>query len=68
MRAYKCDCCGSLYEAYQIIELGQRPKNHIAFSANSLSLQNSDTLSLKTYDLCPNCMRKILAMLMENRE
>lgn len=68
MRAYKCDCCGSLYEAYQIIELDKRPKNHITFSANSLSLQNSDMLSFKTYDLCPNCMRKILAMLMENRE
>lgn len=68
MRAYKCDCCGSLYEAYQTIELDQRPKKHITFSANSVTLHNSDMLSVGTYDLCPNCMRKILTMLRGNKE
>lgn len=68
MRAYKCDCCGSLYEAYQTTELGQRPKNHIPFSANSVTLYNSDNISVGTYDLCPNCMRKILTMLRGNKE
>lgn len=68
MRAYKCDCCGSLYEAYQTIELDQRPKNHVAFSATSLILRNSDSLCVGSYDLCPNCMRKILTMLRGNKE
>lgn len=68
MRAYKCDCCGSLYEAYKIIELGQRPKNNITSSATSLNLYNSDSLCVGSYDLCPNCMRKILTMLRGNKE
>lgn len=68
MRAYKCDCCGSLYESYQTIELDQRPKNHTAFSATSLILYNSCELSVGSYDLCPNCMRKVLAILRGNKE
>ena len=68
MRAYKCDRCGSLYEAYKTTELGQRPINHIISSATSLTLRNSDLIPVESYDLCPNCMRKILTMLRGNKE
>lgn len=68
MRAYKCDCCGSLYEPYQSIELDQRPKNHITSSASNITLYNSDFINVGSYDLCPSCMRKILTMLRGNKE
>lgn len=68
MRAYKCDCCGSLYESYDKIVLDERPKNHVTSSATSLILRNSDSLCVGSYDLCPNCMRKILTMLRGNKE
>lgn len=67
MRAYKCDCCGSLYESYDEIVLDERPKNHVTSSATTLILHNSDSLCVGSYDLCPNCMRKVLAMLRENK-
>lgn len=68
MRAYKCDCCGSLYESYDVIVLDERPKEHVTSSATTLVLYKSDSLPVKSYDLCPNCMRKILTMLGENKE
>lgn len=68
MRAYKCDCCGSLYERYNVIVLDERPKEHVTSSATTLTLYNSNSLPIKSYDLCPNCMRKILTMLGENKE
>lgn len=68
MRAYKCDCCWSLYESYDEIVLDERPKNHVTSSATSLILRNSDSLCVGFYDLCPNCMRKILTMLRGNKE
>ena len=67
MKAYKCDRCGSLYEEYRTIEIDQRPKNHVTFSATTLILYNSDSLCVGSYDLCPNCMRKVLTMLRENK-
>lgn len=67
MRAYKCDCCGSLYESYDEIVLDERPKNHVTSSATALILLNSESRSVGSYDLCPNCMRKVLAMLRENK-
>lgn len=68
MRAYKCDCCGSLYESYNVTVLGQSPKSRITSSANSLTLHNSNSLPVESYDLCPNCMRKVLTMLRGNKE
>lgn len=68
MRAYKCDCCGSLYEPYQTIVLDERPKEHVTFSATTLILHNSDSRCVGSYDLCPNCMRKVLTMLRGNKE
>ena len=68
MRAYKCDCCGSLYESYDVIVLDERPKEHVTSSATTLILYNSDSLAVGSYDLCPNCMRKILTMLRGNKE
>ena len=67
MRAYKCDCCGSLYESYDEIVLDERPKNHVTSSATALILFNSESRSVGSYDLCPNCMRKVLTMLRENK-
>ena len=68
MRAYKCDCCGGLYESYDGIVLDERPKEHVTSSATTLVLYKSNSLPVKSYDLCPNCMRKILAMLRGNKE
>ena len=68
MRAYKCDCCGSLYESYDVIVLDERPKEHVTSSATTLVLYKSDSLPVRSYDLCPNCMRKILTMLRGNKE
>lgn len=68
MRAYKCDCCGILYESYSETVLGEHPKNHVTSSATTLTLYNSDSISVGSYDLCPNCMRKILTMLRGNKE
>lgn len=68
MRAYKCDCCGSLYESYDVIVLDERPKERVTSSATTLVLYKSDSLPVKSYDLCPNCMRKILTMLRGNKE
>ena len=68
MRAYKCDCCGSLYESYNVIVLDERPKEHVTFPATTLTLCKSNSIPIKSYDLCPNCMRKILTILEENKE
>ena len=68
MRAYKCDCCGSLYESCGEIVLDERPKNHVTSYATSLILRNSDSLCIGSYDLCPNCMRKVLTVLRGNKE
>ena len=68
MRAYKCDCCENLYESYDVIVLDERPKEHVTSSATTLTLYNSNSLPVKSYDLCPNCMRKILTMLRGNKE
>ena len=67
MKAYKCDRCGSLYESYDEIVLDERPKNHVTSSATALILLNSESRSVGSYDLCPNCMRKVLTMLRENK-
>lgn len=68
MKAYKCDRCGSLYESYTKIVLDERPKEHVTFSATTLILLNSESRSVGSYDLCPNCMRKVLTMLRGNKE
>ena len=68
MRAYKCDCCGSLYDRYDVIVLDERPKKHVTSSATTLRLYDSNLLAVESYDLCPNCMRKILTMLRGNKE
>ena len=68
MRADKCDCCGSLYESYNVIVLDERPKEHVTSSATTLILHDSDSVSVGSYDLCPNCMRKVLTMLRGNKE
>lgn len=68
MLAYKCDCCGSLYERYNEIVLDERPKKHVTSSATSLTLYTSKEVYVGSYDLCPNCMRKVLTMLRGNKE
>lgn len=61
MRAYKCDCCGSLCERYDVIV-------HVTSSATNSALYKPNSLPVESYVLCPNCMRKILTMLRGNKE
>ena len=68
MLAYKCDCCGSLYERYDVIVLDERHKNHVTSSATNLILYRSNSRPVESYDLCPNCMRKVLTVLRGNKE
>ena len=57
MRAMKCDRCGKLYEHYDGNEAFKKTEK-----ANAISLIDKDLdkeyYSRKTYDLCPDCMRK----------
>lgn len=57
MRAMKCDRCGKLYEHYDGNKAFKETEK-----ANAISLIDRDLdkeyYSRKTYDLCPDCMRK----------
>lgn len=66
MRAKKCDRCGKLYEHY---DGSKEFKN--AERANAVLLIDRDLdneyWSRKSFDLCPNCMRK-LEVFIKNEE
>lgn len=57
MRAMKCDRCGKLYEHYDGSETFEKTEK-----ANAVFLIDRDLdkkhWPRKTYDLCPECMRK----------
>lgn len=57
MRAMKCDRCGKLYEYYYGDETFKKTEkaNAIYFIDKNL---DKGYYSRKTYDLCPDCMRK----------
>lgn len=63
MLARKCDFCGGFYEHYE----GCNHKEN----ANAITLitreLTDDWVEHDTYDLCPNCMCKILAMMRKER-
>ena len=65
MQAYKCDCCGSLYEDYHDVEISNHAVNRIILEERFL---NGGQSTKRVYDLCPSCMRKILTMLRGNKE
>lgn len=65
MEAYKCDCCGDLYEDYHDVNLKGHPVNRVVLDE---VFTNGGLHSVVSYDLCPNCMRKILTMLRGNKE
>ena len=71
MRAYKCDCCGSLYESYKTVVLGEQSLQHEQVSANCVTLYYQTSMEkrpIKDYDLCPTCMFKLIHLLEKNRE
>jgi len=71
MVAYKCDCCGALYESYTTVELGQHSCNEESICVNSLILcrhTTAETRHVKSYDLCPSCMKIILEILKNTKE
>lgn len=57
--AKKCDRCNRLYEIYDGIPVTEK-----GFKYNVLQLHNSSVH--KTYDLCPDCMGRIVAFLITN--
>lgn len=67
MRAKKCDRCGKLFEYY---EGNKEFKNTEKANAIELIDQNLDCkyVSRKSYDLCPECMRKLENFLKEGDE
>lgn len=71
MKAYKCDCCGNLYESYKTVVLGEQSLQHEQVSANCLTLYFQTPMErrpIKDYDLCPNCMKLILDALKDSKE
>lgn len=71
MRAYKCDCCGALYESYKTVVLGEQSLQHEQVSANCVTLCFQTTMErrpIKDYDLCPDCMKLILEILKNPKE
>ena len=59
-RAYKCDCCGKLFESY----LEENKIKQITVTENSSKLNNmSNKIS---YDVCKECFKKIEKILNQN--
>lgn len=59
-RAYKCDCCGKLFESY----LEENKIKQITVTENSSKLNNmNDKIS---YDVCKECFTKIEKILNQN--
>lgn len=59
-RAYKCDCCGKLFEAY----LGEDKIKQITVTENISKLNNRDERI--SYDVCKECFTKIEKILNQN--
>ena len=66
--AKKCDRCGKFYEYYA----GRNTEFKKSGKSNGLVLLDYDTKGgywvNKSYDLCPECMRKLEAFLIRNEE
>ena len=62
MNAKKCDACGKLYEHY-----GKKTDDYNAVVLVMVNNSNS-VRGRKDYDLCPECMKKVLEILKGGRE
>lgn len=62
MNAKKCDACGKLYEHY-----GKNFKEHNSIDSYHISARGLEGEHVD-YDLCPECMKKVLAILKGGRE
>lgn len=60
MLAKKCDFCGNFYDHYDGSRDNEEEANAIIFSDRSL---DGHSLKRKLYDLCPDCMDKLLRMI-----
>lgn len=62
-QARKCDVCGGLYELYNT--------SYDRSRSNAIRMVKYDGegyLNVKTYDLCPNCMKAIEDVIEERRK
>lgn len=61
--ALKCDRCGKLYENYKGIRIGDRGAYYCC-----MSIITSDGWVRRGYDLCPECMTKLVEFLKLDEE
>ena len=59
-RAYKCDCCGKLFESY----LEEEKIKQVIVTENISKLNNKDEKI--SYDVCKECLTKIEKILNQN--
>ena len=58
-RAYKCDCCGNLFEAY----IEEDKIKQVTVCENTTRLKSETKI---TYDVCKECFKKIEKILNQN--
>lgn len=71
-KAYKCDACGKMYEhipsdrliEFKINSNNRRVKNVIVFTC----LTNSGTEIQESFDVCPDCLAKIVNIMRGGKE
>lgn len=61
--ALKCDRCGKLYEHYKGIRVESRGNDYC-----SMSLYTGDGWKRRDYDLCPECMTKLVEFIKNKEE
>lgn len=62
---FKCDACGKLYEPYTTTS---KKVNGIILSGTEYGDPNGRHKDLEIYDLCEDCLSKILAIIPYNEE
>lgn len=60
--AKKCDRCGKLYEHYDGIRVVENDSCY-----HIMRLEN-DTINTRVYDMCPECMQKLVDFIKEESE
>jgi len=70
MLAMMCDRCGKLYEPYykDNKNIKQGKTNGIHFGMTNVAGLNINRYKLDIFDLCPECMDKLLAFMFDERE
>ena len=65
MNAYKCDACGKIY----LLKRDYDDCSHDSFPPMSINLterfNNNYNYNIKSYDICSDCAKKILAYIKE---